>query len=197
MISLFPLTKVITVLCAIYGALLAILFAASGPNDLSENLISSLRYAALYEILILGALLFGWRYLWKWFPALNEFIFPDIHGIWDVEIHWTWGDKTGVKKGKAYIKQSFIGLSMELITDESESETLVVQPRRNSESGRLQLFYIYRNIPKNIGKQSPQPHIGTAILKFDPIKISALEGNYFTDRDTKGIFKLINHESHA
>ncbi len=197
MISLFPITKVIAVLSAMYGALLAILFAVRDTNDLSENLISSLRFAAIYEVIIFIILISGWSYLWKWFPKLNDLIFPDIRGVWDVEIHWKWGDKKGIKEGRAHIKQNAIRLSMELITDESESETLVVQPKRNQESGRLKLYYIYRNTPKNIGNNSIQPHIGTAILKFDPANISVLEGNYFTDRDTKGVFKLIRHENHA
>jgi hypothetical protein len=53
MISLFPITKVIAALCALYGVLLAIIFALSGASTLTDNIISSVRYAALFEVLIL------------------------------------------------------------------------------------------------------------------------------------------------
>ncbi len=174
MISLFPITKIIAALCVLYGALLAIIYAVTGASTLTENIISSFRYAVLFEMLVLGALLFGWGTLWKWFPLLNTLVFPDIRGLWDVEIHWVWDKKKGIKEGKVDIKQNFISVSIELFTDESESETLVVQPKRNPESGRLQLFYIYRNTPKNTASTQAKPHIGTAILKFDPVNIEPI-----------------------
>lgn len=191
MINLLSITKIITVLSVIYGLLLSTLFYLNESNDLSKNLIISLRYAALYEMLILLIFIFGWRYLWKWFPILNSMIFPDINGKWDVDIHWIWGNREGLKEGDVFIKQDIINFSIELVTNESESETLVVQPKRNHESGRLQLFYIYRNTPKNtIENKGQSAHIGTAILKFDPVDMNILEGDYFTDRNTKGRFKF-------
>ncbi len=149
-----------------------------GVTDISNNIVTSFRYAFVFELLILAIFVFGWRYIWKWFPQLNSWLFPDINGTWNAEIHWKWNKKTGVKKGEVHIKQTFISLSMELITDESESETLVVQPKRNSESERLQLFYIYRNTPSNTSSAKILPQIGTAILKFSPVDASVLVGNY-------------------
>lgn len=191
MISLFPITKIITVLASIYAALMVLVFTFSQIEDIQEKTLMAFRYAALFELVLLAIFMFGWRFIWKFFPKLNDILFPDINGTWNVEIHWSWNNKTGIKKGKLYIKQDFIKINMELITDESESETLTVQPKKNPESGRLHLFYIYRNIPKN-SEHKIQPHIGTAILKSDPEKSSLLEGNYFTDRNTKGVFKLLN-----
>ncbi len=31
-----------------------------------------------------------WRWLWKKFPKLNELIFPDLNGIWEVELCSNW-----------------------------------------------------------------------------------------------------------
>lgn len=190
MISLFPITKIVATLCGIYSALMVIIFSVMGVTDISDNIVASFRYAFIFELLVLAIFISGWRYIWKWFPQLNSWLFPDINGIWHAEIQWKWNEKEGVKKGKVHIKQTFIGLSMELITDESESETLVVQPKRNPESERLQLFYIYRNTPSNTSSAKILPHIGTAILKFNPVDTSILVGNYYTDRNTKGVLKF-------
>lgn len=185
MLSLFPIQKIIAVLGALYAASIILIFSFSG-KDLSFGV--AIRYATFFELIILVLFSFVWRYLWQWIPKLNEWLFPDINGLWDVEIHWIWQEKKGVKHGEVHIKQNIFTLSMELFTDESESETLVVQPKKNSESGRLHLYYIYRNEPKSTTPL--ESHIGTAILKFPPQNTSLLEGNYFTDRNTKGVLKL-------
>lgn len=189
MLSLFPIQKIIAILSVIYAVVLILIFSILG-KDLS--LTSAIRNAAIFELTILLLFSFGWKYIWKCIPILNEWLFPDINGLWTVEIHWTWGEKKGIKKGEVIIKQNIFSLSMELITDESESETLVAIPKKNSESGRLQLYYIYRNIPK--ATTQLQSHIGTAILKFSPKNLSLLEGNYFTDRNTKGVLKFVKTE---
>jgi len=194
MINLYPLSKVIASLAGFYTFLVVLLFTFS---DVSISLIDAFKYVALFELFISIIFLFGWEYIWKFIPPLNKWLFPNINGTWDVEIHWnlTKEDKKikkGIKKGEVFIKQNLLSLSMELITDESESETLAVQPKKNAESGRLQLYYIYRNTPQNNGEL--KTHIGTAILKLSHKSNSLLEGNYFTDRNTKGILKFIKQE---
>ena len=178
------------VLCAVYAALMTIVFYFTGSDDLSNNIITSIRYAAVFEVIILSVLLFLWEYIWKFFPKLNKLLFPNINGTWDAEIHYEWNGKKDMKEGRAIIKQNFINLSIEFITNQSETETLIVQPKRNAESGRLQLYYIYRTIPNNSTAAQQNSYMGTAILKFDPDNNCLLQGNYFTDRDTKGVFKL-------
>ena len=62
----------------------------------------------------------------------------------------------------------------------------MVTPRQDPESQRPILFYIYRNEARQ-GIASPlPPHKGAAILKVNPSDPNRLEGNYFTDRATKG-----------
>jgi len=42
--------------------------------------------------LSINALLWNpiWRWLWKTFPKLNEWVFPDLNGTWDVELCSNW-----------------------------------------------------------------------------------------------------------
>ncbi len=199
MISLFSIPKTIALFSALYAAMIIILFSAF---SMQITVMSVIKYTAVFELIIILALTFGWKYIWRWFPALNDWIFPNINGTWNVEIHWNWTQtdgtiKNGIKEGKVFIKQNFLTLSMELFTDESESETLVIQPKKNTESSRLSFHYIYRNTPKNNGSTKLSPHIGTAILKISPHTNTILEGNYFTDRNTQGVLKFIKEEENT
>lgn len=134
--------------------------------------------------------MFGWRRLWLSFPALNRWVYPDLNGKWKVSIYWKRGNENGTKMASAHIKQDFFRFSMQLVSDESESETLMVKPQKDPESARPILYYIYRNESAQ-GVQFPQPpHKGAAILKLDINDYNLLKGNYFTDRATSGHFEL-------
>jgi len=192
MINLFSISKIIIGFSALYAILLTTLLPLLG---IAINISNILKYTALFEIIIIFILILGWKFIWKKIPQLNDWLFPDINGTWQVEIHWTWKQEdgsieTGIKKGKVVIKQNFLTLSMELFTDESESETLVIQPKKNPDSGRLQFYYIYKNTPIDKGNNNLQSHIGTAILKVAPHDNCILQGNYFTDRNTQGLLKF-------
>lgn len=186
MIGLFSIPKIMAYFAAFYAVMVFFILSSS---NIKTSIPAILKYTAFFEILILAIFLFVWKYIWKIFPKLNDWLFPDLNGTWDVNIKWNRIKDDGTEEngevdgGQIFIKQSFLNVSMELFTDNSESETLVVQPKKNSESGRLQLFYIYRNESKYNGSQ-----IGTAILKISPHTNLILQGNYFTDKNTQGTF---------
>lgn len=193
MINLFSITKIITTFSALYAVLL---FTLLPFFNIKVNTSSIFKYTALFEIIIILILIVGWQYIWNKIPKLNDWLFPNINGTWNVEIHWNWKQadgtiKRGIKKGEVVIKQNFLTLSMELFTDESESETLVIQPKKNSDSGRLQFYYIYKNTPIDKGNNKLLTHIGTAILKMAPHTNDIMQGNYFTDRNTQGLLKFV------
>jgi hypothetical protein len=193
MINLYSITKIIVTFSALYAVLL---FTLLPFFDIEINTSSIFKYTAFFEIVIILILILGWKFIWNKIPQLNDWVFPDINGRWDVEIHWNWKQdngemKSGLKKGEVVIKQNFLTLSMELFTNESESETLVIQPKKNPDSGRLQFYYIYKNTSIEKGDNKLASHIGTAILKVAPDNNDILQGNYFTDRDTKGLLKFI------
>lgn len=197
MISLYSIPKIIAIFAGIYAILISVCFSIWHVEISGVNIF---RYVALFELLIYIIFFFVWEYIWYCVPIFNKWFFPNLNGKWDVEINWTWDKEGGVitkgiKRGELYIKQNFIQLSMELLTDESESETLVVQPKKHVESGRLQLYYIYRNTSKNCKNKLVSSHIGTAILKSSHENYLILEGNYFTDRNTKGSFKFTKQDN--
>ncbi len=189
MITLLPLQKIFIAIAVIYAvgiALLAVMLQLSGMGSIS----AAFKGAFILEMGLLFFCMFGWKRLWSKFPVLNSWVYPDLNGQWKISIHWNSGNKKGTKLALAYIKQDLFRLSMVLVSDESESETLMVKPMKDPESARPMLYYIYQNEPAQ-GVEVQQPsHKGAAILKLGLTDHNSLKGNYFTDRATSGHFEL-------
>lgn len=189
MITLLPLHKILKAIAIIYAVIVALMIVVSEDSGYGA-IWFAIKGAFILEMCILVFVLIGWRWLWSTFPKLNKLIYPDLSGEWDVTIHWSRNEKQGTKKASAHIKQNFFKLSMELISDESESETLMVKPKKDPESSRPILYYIYRNESAQGAKEQRPPHKGAAILKVNIDDQDVLKGNYFTDHATSGHFEL-------
>ena len=81
-------------------------------------------------------------------------------------------------------------MSMEVRSQDSDSETLIAKPKKDPESGRPLLYYVYRVVPKQTTIEPRQSYEGAAILKFDETEDEFLSGNYFTSKRTSGRFML-------
>ena len=46
----------------------------------------SLTVAAVQLIFALVFITQFWRIIWRWLPKLNEWVYPDLNGDWDVEL---------------------------------------------------------------------------------------------------------------
>lgn len=151
--------------------------------------------STLLNLLVAVAFNYGWRRLWRRFPALNDHLFPDWNGTWDVEIHWQWEEKEGTVCGKAEVKQTLLKVSVNLQSERSYSETLSVVPKKHPESARPYLHYLYEAKPTQ-GYQNDNPaHMGAAILGPDLNNNDVLRGNYFTDRSTSGHYVMTRASS--
>ena len=192
MINLLPITKTIILFSIISVTITSIISAIAKSLFLVE--LSSIRVLFLIstplEITILFLLTIGWRTVWKVFPKLNEWIFPDLNGEWTAIINWTWNHNGDIKKGEKHgsvtIKQSILKFSIELKTDESESSTLVIKPFKDPESNRALVYYMYRSEQNRNSDADHTEHNGAAILKIPHGCFSIIEGNYFTDRNSFG-----------
>jgi SMODS-associating 2TM, beta-strand rich effector domain len=145
---------------------------------------TTLNFALLLMIYV------GWKRLWSWFPVLNTLVFPDINGSWKMRIHWQKADASGIARARAFIKQDLLRFSMEVSSEDSDSETLIALPRRDPESGRPLLYYVYRVVPKNIKAEAKPSYEGAAILRLSHSEKGEFSGNYFTSRWTTGHFEL-------
>lgn len=192
MISIFPITKIITAVAVFYGILVAVvLFFTPDPSgSLFGNISVALKGAFAINLFLAFIVFYGWRKLWAMFPTLNTLIFPDLNGRWIMTINWHWADKSGVVEANAFIKQSFTKISMEVESPGSDSETLLAIPKKDPESGRPILYYIYRTAPKKINGNRSTPYEGAAILKLDHVNSDCLKGNYFTNNSSHGHYEL-------
>jgi hypothetical protein len=195
MMSLMPIGRVISVIAAVYAVLICALFAIDLKlGNPSRATWASLRFAISGGTVLQAALMlwfyFGWRYLWRWFPPLNRLLFPDIGGDWAITIRWRGGGNQGVVRARAVIRQDFLKVSMEVRSPQSESQTLIAEPKKDAESGRPILYYVYLVVPNATGTGPALSYNGAAILKFDDVAGGRLHGNYWTSKETSGHFEL-------
>ena len=188
MISLLPFNRLVAWVAIGYAAVLVLIALIMGAP---LNLHTVFKCGTALYLVLVAATSFGWKIIWKWFPALNYSLFPLLDGEWNMTIHWRKEHMNGIAKAKATIRQTFLTISMEVSADDSESETLIAQPKKDAESGRPILYYVYRVTPKLKLGQSIQPYLGSAILKFFPAEgLGELKGNYFTSVQSDGHFEL-------
>lgn len=195
MIFLLPIHKIIRFVAlgyaAIVVALLLIIYPTFGSASFSSAMKLALAGGVPIQILLLAFVNWGWRLLWRWAPALNRLVFPDIGGAWRMEIDWTRGQTSGTVEAQATIVQTFTTITLRVEAPGSASHTLSVIPKRDPESGLASLHYLYRVTPHASHPNPDPPYTGAAILEFSDAGTGKLSGNYWTSAMTQGHFRLI------
>lgn len=197
MINLLPIGKIISLIAVTYATICCLILW--GVYDENTTLSAALSIATggsfLVNALLALLLCVGWRRLWRAFPMLNDLLFPDLNGTWDMVIHWEWEDKKGTSRANATIKQNFLKIGMDVEAEDSDSQTLVAKPKKDAETGRAALYYVFLTTPKHKANFDVQaPYSGTAILKLSLEGKRLLKGNYFTSRKTVGYYELTRIE---
>lgn len=194
MISLLPLNRVIALVSVVYAVLVAVAVGLvaehSKTNDLSRNVSMALAGSTAMSLVLLFLFHIGWKWIWSKFPSLNTVLFPNLDGIWKMTIHYTGNGKSGEVDAIATIKQDFVKISMEVESLGSDSKTLIAQPKKDPESGRPFLYYMYQVEPKRIHMAPVASYTGSAILRYSDVDVDSLSGNYFTSVGTRGRFVL-------
>jgi hypothetical protein len=181
---LFSPIKIIVGIASSYAALL-LLF-----GWLSESARVAFAFATVLELILTYIVYVGWRSLWSRFPKLNQVLFPDLNGDWIAKIHWVRDDKEGTVDATAKIKQDLIKMSIELDAPESDSATVALVVRKDPESGRPILHYIYEVTDHQMRIASKPSYRGAASLKVDASDSRFMRGNYFTSRGSRGHFSF-------
>lgn len=195
MLAFIPLTRVISIISVTYAVLVIILAAILGKGSVGDRLGVAFGFAAILNIVLIVLLQMGWRYLWRVLPQLSELIFPDLNGNWKMDIRYSLNGIEATVSATATIKQSILKLSMEVVSGNSESETLMMQPTKDPQSGRPQLHYLYRVTRRTVTSPGVDSYEGAAILKLDHKCESVFEGNYFTSIMSRGLFRLTRIDS--
>lgn len=152
-------------------------------NNLYKDLISDLPNAISLTWLLY---VIYEKFIWKFNPLES---IPVLKKRYNVEINSSFDNKK--YKGTAEVKQTKSKVQIKIKTKESQSVSIMSEII--NDSGQLRLIYSYRNEPKINLRDSSKIHYGTTILYLNK-NTDTLEGEYFTDRDTKGLikFKLIS-----
>ncbi len=193
MIGLIPIGRVIALIAVAYSIVSCLILWL--VYDENTSLLSAISVGTSGSAVLNGLLIilfyYGWEKIWNRYPILNKFLFPNLNGTWDMTIHWEWEGKQGTSHARAVIKQSFLNIGMDVEAEDSDSQTLLAKPKKDVETGRAELYYVYLTTPKH-KSNSPlqQPYKGTAILKLGLDDDGLLQGNYFTSRKTAGYYEL-------
>ena len=138
------------------------------------------------------------KWLWK-FPIIHPIFvpFPDISGTWRGQITSLWKDETTGKQippidAFLVVHQTYSSLNLRMITKESRSDLLSgkIIPNR---SGPHKIAGIFENIPNIMVRDRSPIHYGGILLEFHKGILPVLEGEYWTDRDSKGYLKFENN----
>lgn len=127
--------------------------------------------------------------LYPWFVST-----PDLSGTWNGKIISSWIDvKTGepIPSIDAFlvIYQTYSSINIRLITRESKSDLLSGNFIQNA-SGPTKIAGVYNSIPNSLLRDSSPIHYGGLLLEVHNGEKIILDGEYWTDRNTKGTLYL-------
>ncbi len=130
----------------------------------------------------------GWK-LKIFYPWLVPF--PNLSGDWKGTIKSNWKDKELEPIPiEVSITQNFFNVQVRIKTKESRSYSIGASFDIDNERGFQQLFYTYLNTPKAGVRERSEIHYGSTILNFDGFKVTKMDGEYWTDRETTGEITL-------
>lgn len=172
------------------------ILASSNVNQLdAATFFGPLPKVALADVVLITLFLkWGWKIKWLqgWLVP-----FPDLSGTWLGSLQTDWVDEEGNTPGPIptmlTIKQSFGQMSCKMWTGEMRSYSVDEAFRINSERQVRELSYSYTSNPDTKLRNRSTPHDGTARLSIIGHPPERLEGEYWTQRSTKGTIKLSLH----
>ena len=136
--------------------------------------------------LILWMMFISWGWKLKiFYPWLVPF--PNLSGNWEGTIKSNWKEKElELIPIEVSITQNFFNVQVRIKTKESRSYSIGASFDIDNERGFQQLFYTYLNTPKAGVRERSEIHYGSTILNFDGFKVTNMDGEYWTDRETTG-----------
>lgn len=151
-------------------------------------------------VLVATVVFFAWdRFLWRrGLPQRMGLAPRDLSGTWKGILTSFWEDpSTGrrVPPKTVYlvVRQTARTVSAVLLTDESRSASslaLVGGPE-----GLASLDYMYLNRPRGRVEDRSRAHRGAASLNTSGLPAARLQGEYWTDRDTKGELDFVQRRA--
>jgi hypothetical protein len=198
MLGLLPVLTIVRWVAAIYAVLSILIFGI--VITLKGETLSiwaaagfALSSSGVLQAALVGWFYYGWRQFWGWCPKLNKWLYPDIHGTWDMNIELGGIKHAGkVIAATAIVRQDFLGISMDVIAPDSRSVTLAAIPKKDSQSTLPQLYYVFLVTTRPRPGEPSKTYKGAAILDLDHLGTGEVTGNYWTTQETSGHYRLYN-----
>lgn len=190
-------------------AWMALLTAVGFPESVFARANSSLTLT-VFTFVVLGAKWGLWRWLWRWIPALNRLVYPDLNGTWRGTLASNWPvieRMAKAAKGEAETFDPFsadghtrltevpmtlrveaswfkIHVRMETDSQYSNSRTLTVTPVRGENGDPHKLCYVFENESRDPVSTDSSYHKGTAWLSItNGDTATVLDGQVWTERN--------------
>lgn len=186
-----PSRSVIHVIAAIVAVVYLVSFLVQGA-PFEDNWLAP--FGSAVSAATLALIAFD-RWVWRW-PIVCRFANrPVVHGTWHGTLSSYYEDPTTKQRVPAdrdvyfVVRQRFWTLSMQLITKESKSRS-IVGVIDDQGDGAHALVSIYRNTPKLRVRERSPIHHGALMLDVSGKPANRLEGFYWTDRKTMGELEL-------
>lgn len=140
--------------------------------------------------IVIWMIFISWAWKWKiFYPWLVPF--PNLSGEWSGFIKSNWkGQELDPIPTSISITQTFFNIQVRIKTAESRSYSIGASFDIDTERGFQQLFYSYLNTPKAGVRKRSEIHYGSTLLNFEGFKVTKMEGEYWTDRETTGEITL-------
>lgn len=183
------------VIYGIVGVLWLALLALAG---ISGQFDQAARITTIVPALLVGAALFE-RWVWRWHPLHPHVVhMPVIRGTWRGVLASLWTDPTTgahppTKIVYLTIEQTLTTVSVRLHTDESSSEQISGTVGIRKSTGERTITWTYMNTPRINLREQSRPHYGGAVLTVFGDPPTRLEGEYWTDRQSKGSLEFRGH----
>jgi SMODS-associating 2TM, beta-strand rich effector domain len=183
MISRPHLTTLLGFAAILWGTLLIL-------NGVHVSLQFAKPFSLVIGILSIALGLFD-RWIWR-IPWLHPWFVsrPNLQGTWkgavipfgiDVES----GETNVPIQAYLVIRQTYSSISIRLLTKESSSELLAGNIVESPDKLHT-VFGTYRNTPRLQKREESPIHYGGLFLDVREVPASALDGQYWTDRNTRG-----------
>lgn len=227
MYTALGLNRFAQVILLLFAFVIVVLFWLAGGVTSPWSVIRTLGFAtsvfALIVYLLMGMSWYWspWRILWRKFPILNEWLYPDLNGVWYGTTNSNWPviaklrewaaqqdeidlselPKVGLLKGEIamHVRASFFGISIrsKLQDTDGDSKTIAARADKSSNPREFTLSYLYRQTTPEPQPTDEESHVGAATLEVKPGDRPLMEGQYWTRRrwregmNTAGIIRVM------
>jgi hypothetical protein len=176
-------TRVVIFLTATLATVFAFLTGADVGAEALLKSVSAVSWAVVLLLLIYDR--WGWRF-WPFRLITSR---PVLHGTWKAELRSNWVDpQTGKpippKDVYVVVSQTYSTIAVTMLFDISHSYSMSADIFKLGE--RQVLAYIYRSEAETLQQQGNPPHRGGAALFISTTPKVSFEGDYWTERLTKG-----------